>query len=996
MTKPFFDMVATIDSLIAGGPASCDYERDLAPFLSSDALSDYFYGQLAAGADPSWLELLAKAGQLNNIPAAEEDKEKRATRLPAWPQGEYLKSIAAKAPRSVADVVLRLPHTDNARVDVWILDIALAFENAEYSAQLVPRIVEGLQRPQLIVLALKVGSLISLLAKAGKSGASLQLTAAALAVDEDSRQHQEYAPETPPGNFLEPRAHLGLWEYEQIVTKNLPDVVDAVGEGALSLLCDLLDRALVLSDRRGVEQKPHDFSFIWRPAIEEHEQNINNGVKHLLVSAVRDAADQIAKADPSAVRVIVRMMEERGQSWLVFRRIALHVLTLFPDADFSLVRERLLDRALFGSVEVRHEYFMLEKAAFGRLGEKDQRVMLAWIDQGPADLDGIAERWAQAAGRQWAPEERDRYVRHWKRDRLVPLEMHLDAEWKHIYEQLCRERQPEHPEFTSYHTGGAWAPIGAESPEVLARMSTRELVTYLRDWVPSGDEFRGPSRQGLAGQLTTIVSESPVKYSDGAAALADITEPIYVRAILQGFQNALKLKHDFEWSSLLDFCGLVVKPGRNVAPDKPAEAEAELGWTRIEVIRLLTEGFSGPNKPIPPEQREKAWRVVEVCTRDPKPTQGEEEEYLANEEKNRGVKKQRGVSGSDPLSRAINSPRGTAIEAVVQYALWVRKNLEKPGAANVASSGFAAMPEVEVVMNFHLNTENDPSPSIRAVYGERAPWLQLLDDAWARRNTGRIFPRAAADLWHAAWDTYIAYCAPYDNVFAWLRDEYAFAVEQIGQHDHGWGDAQTPDYALAKHLMAFYWRGKLDLESRILVRFFMIADSALRGSALNFVGTSLRNTPDKIPDTTAARLKNLWMSRVEYAKRRGDRSGHEMKEFGWWFSSSKFDDDWSIGQLLEALRIAGQTFPDHLVVQRLAEMAEREPYRCVDALRMIVEGDKEGWAILGWKEQAEGILRAAMRSGDSRARSLAEDLINLLGSTRRLFEFGKLLREPVA
>jgi hypothetical protein len=33
-----------------------------------------------------------------------------------------------------------------------------------------------------------------------------------------------------------------------------------------------------------------------------------------------------------------------------------------------------------------------------------------------------------------------------------------------------------------------------------------------------------------------------------------------------------------------------------------------------------------------------------------------------------------------------------------------------------------------------------------------------------------------------------------------------------------------------------------------------------------------------------------------------------------------------------------------------------------------------------------------MKSGDSRARALAEDLINHLGSTRRLFEFGKLLR----
>jgi hypothetical protein len=992
MTKPFFEMVATIDSIIAAGPGSCDYERDLAPLLSSDSLSDYFYGRLAAAADPRWLELLAKAQQFNKIPAAEEDTEKRTIRFPAWSQGEYLRSVAASAPRLVTDTVLHIPPTDNARVDSWILDIALALEDAEYAAQLVPRITEALQRPQLFGLSLKVGSLISFLAKGGRSSASLQLTGAALGVVADPRQSKVDPAETPRSNFLEPRARLGLWEYEQILAKNLPDVVEAKREDALSLLCDLLDSALVLSDRRGAEQRPHDFSFVWRPAIEEHEQNIKNGVKHLLVSAVRDASDQIAKAVPSSAAGVVAILEGRSASWLVFRRIALHVLTILPAADFSLVRERLLDRALFDSVEVRHEYYLLEKAAFGRLGGHDQRVMLAWIDQGPSDLDGIADRWAEAAGRRWTQEERDRYVRNWKRDHLAPLEPHLDASWKQTYRQLCSDGQPEHPEFTAYHTGGAWAPIGTERPEVLAKMSPRQLVTYLRDWMPSGDEFRGPSREGLANQLTTLVSESPGKFAGGAVALVDIDEPIYVRAILQGFQHALRLKHDFEWSSLLNLCGLVVEPARNVAHDRRAEAKADLGWTRIEVSRLLTEGFSAPDNPIPFEQRQNAWRAIEVCTRDPRPTPEEEDEYRAREAKSRGEAKARGISGSDPLSIAINSPRGVAIEAVIQYALWVRRNLEKSGVAN---AGFGVMPEVEQVMNSHLNTQVDSSRSIRAVYGERAPWLQLLDDGWARRNTGRIFTQATAELWHAAWDTYIGYCGPYDNVFDWLGEEYAFAVEQIGHHDHGWGDSQAPDYALAKHLMAFYWRGKLGLDDGALVRFFKIANSALRGNALNFVGTSLRNTPDRIPDTTVARLKNLWVSRVESAKQHGDANGDEMKEFGWWFSSSKFDDEWSISQLLESLRIAGQTFPDHLVVQRLSEMAEREPFRCVQALKMIVEGDKEGGAILGWKEQAEGIIRAAMKCGDSRARSLAEDLINLLGSTRRLFEFGKLLREPV-
>jgi hypothetical protein len=68
--------------------------------------------------------------------------------------------------------------------------------------------------------------------------------------------------------------------------------------------------------------------------------------------------------------------------------------------------------------------------------------------------------------------------------------------------------------------------------------------------------------------------------------------------------------------------------------------------------------------------------------------------------------------------------------------------------------------------------------------------------------------------------------------------------------------------------------------------------------------------------------------------------------------------------------------------------------KCVQALSMMIAGDTEGWAILGWQDKAEDIIRTARRSGNSEARGRAEDLVNLLG-TRGHFGFGKLLEEPV-
>jgi hypothetical protein len=305
------------------------------------------------------------------------------------------------------------------------------------------------------------------------------------------------------------------------------------------------------------------------------------------------------------------------------------------------------------------------------------------------------------------------------------------------------------------------------------------------------------------------------------------------------------------------------------------------------------------------------------------------------------------------------------------------------------------MPEVREVLESHLNPENDPSITIRTIYGQRAPWLQLLDEKWAQKNTELIFPRTNPGFWHAAWDTYIGYTAPYDKVLDWLKDEYAFAVEQVGSHGHGWAQPQAPDNSLAQHLMSFFWRGKLEYESDIVGSFYRRADAKLRGHALNFIGRSLRNTKEAIPKKIAERVKELWARRVEAAKQQPEASAEELKEYGWWFASSKLDDEWSIHQLLEALRLAKRVEPDHLVVERLVDLARTMPRPSIWALEMIIDGDTKGWGVLGWSDKAKEIIRAARKSGDPVARRSAEDLVNLLGS-RGYFDFGELLKEPAS
>jgi hypothetical protein len=956
---------------------------------------NYFFNKLKS---PHWLRPLRETGIFKEI--ADLVRHDDGISCPQWPAAEYLKLNAKVVPQEVEEVLREAPETDNWLAVGHLADLARMLPG-KVAIQWSKRTVRWIRRQGFLGLglALKLGELASSFAKRGEIGPALQFLEALLSILGDPKKKEKDADDSPFRNLREPSARIDFWQYEQILSKNVPDLVDAAGEQALGLLCDLLDRAILLSDRRGTKRRPDDLSYIWRSAIEEHQQNLNMGAKHLLVISVRDPAERIGRSSPASVPAIVEMLEKRGESWWVFRRVALHILRLFPKSAPNLIRERLVSRVLFDSVDVRHEYFLLERECFDTLASDEQKVILGWIDDGPKYSEEQLKRWEEFTGRPWTSEDKFAYVRQWKRDHLAPLETHLEGKWKDTYAKLLSEEgQPKHPEFTSYHEGWAWGPQSPQRREDLAKLSAKEMVAFLGEWKPTGDCFRGASPEGLGRELTEVIAGEPESYAAGAAEFQRLSEPTYVRSILQGFHDALKQKRGFRWPLVLDLCTWAVGqtreiPGRSVGR---FEMDAHWGWTRAAVSRLITDGFTSEENPIPFDLRDKVWPGIEAGTHDPEPTPEQEGEYFKGAAKDRNEEREGGgrARAFDPFTNSMNTPRGVAMEAVVRYALWVRSGFEKSKNVDLLAQGFEAMPEVREVLDFHLNAENDPSVTIRTIYGQRAPWLQLLDEKWAQENTSLIFPRNNSAFWHAAWDTYVCYGAAYDKVFEWLRDEYAYAVEKIGSHDHGWAQTQAPDYSLAQHLISFFWRGKLEYESDIIGSFYRRADPRLRGHALNFIGRSLRNTKEAIPKQIAERLKGFWERRVEAAKLQPEACAEEQKEYGWWFASSKLDDEWSVHQLLEALRLAKRVEPDHLVVERLVDMAKAMLRISIRALEMIIEGDTKSWGVLGWSDKAKKIIRTARKSGDPVAHRNAEDLVNLLGR-RGHFDFGDLLKEPV-
>lgn len=388
------------------------------------------------------------------------------------------------------------------------------------------------------------------------------------------------------------------------------------------------------------------------------------------------------------------------------------------------------------------------------------------------------------------------------------------------------------------------------------------------------------------------------------------------------------------------------------------------------IARLLLERLEGQRGEIPIDLRDTLWGILEALAGDPDPTPEDEQQSLG--------------SNMDPANLSINTTRGLAMHAVIQYGLWVRRRL--PSVRSLDD-----IPEVRSVLEARLDPEREPSLAVRAVYGWRFPKLLVLDERWARDHAARIFPVENEALFRSAWSAYVAAFMPSAHtldILDVLYEQYQHAVDRIGSWRTGIPFRPDPDKQLAEHLMMFHSLGKLSLEDPLMAAFWEKAPDVLRWYAVGFVGNKLRQTKNKIHPEILSRLERLWERRLEIIERSPSPSefAKEISAFGRWFASGKFDTGWAVVQLRQSLRFATDLDDCPGVLERLRETAKTHPVESVECLRRIADLDPE--CLYKECDRVKEILTAALAKPE--AREEARKAISRLAS-RGLVEFKDLL-----
>ena len=914
----------------------------------------YFFEQLKS---PDWLRPLEERGRFRLPPPPVRDGQ--YIRFPEWPESRYLVRMARilEAQETVLRIALAIPATENSRVHDDLADIALSLPPHQ-SAQLVPQLCAAIPNPVKLLLAEKVGDLIVHLARGGEGQAALQLAGAVLALRPDRR----FAEPADEESLLspEPQAHFRDWYYNRIVDKTVPELVKYSGIEAVRLVCALLDDAIRYSRKR--EDGEEDYLYIWHPAI-EHGKNPDH-IPSLLLCAARDAAEQLVAAEPAQFPFVIALFSE--YRWVSFRRLELHLARVFPHEGLALAERTFQDPGLIGRGSLRHEAVLLLRAAFPRLTPETQQRILSWIDAGPSEES--MRSWLEFVGEAVTDDKIRNLIDRKRLDHFSILEGQLPEPYQRTYEDLkARLGTPNPPDRLSHPQSGAISAQTPRSTEELAGMTVDGVLDFLWTWVP-GHDILGPSAEGLGGAFTGAVSQRPAEFAAPAERMQGL-DPTYVRCLFSGLTEALKRGEAWDWGPVLRLAKWVVDQGREIPGRKGGlmDADPDWGWTRNAVIDLLSAGFEKADR-LPLEHRAVVWDVLQPLTEDPNP----------------GLEYEGGES-FDPSFLSINSTRGRALDAVIDYAWWLRSSTD---AARKAEGQppitFDSMPEVRAVLEAHLDVDREPTLTIRSVYGRHLTSLAGLDWDWLRANIRRILPEGAEDppRFTAAWECFVCFNPPNTTLLSALMPAYQRAVAQTGQPG-GMIHPALPEDRLAEHLMVYHWLGTLEFGSPngILDAFYAKAPDKLRGHAMWFVGTSVSHWDESAPPQIFERLKRLVEKRIEVARRAASPAdfANELANFGWWFASEKFDERWSLEALLAVLRLTLKAEGEMDVVKLLAARCARYPVECVACLRLMIEGDRERWLLLGVENDAMELLRQALRSDNPdaapSARRLAEELI---------------------
>lgn len=546
-------------------------------------------------------------------------------------------------------------------------------------------------------------------------------------------------------------------------------------------------------------RKQDKIAFIWRPAIEDHEQNSDYQTKGkmALVTALRDVLLELESNGALSEKYIERYFQK---DFIVLKRLGIHHINVAWPKYKKKVDSLLNDNYL--SSYFIHELHGLLKNRFDEFEPADQEKFLDYIEK----LESFSDE-----------KFKKEQIAHNRLEWLTPVKNSENNRALKLYKANLEVigNEPEHPDFPFYSKSGFVPDRSKYTVEDLASFEVQDLIKTLNEFEEDRRKFDGPNKRGLAntfGKYLTTVHVDKEKTIDQFIELDDL----YLSEVVQFLEKNIQDDGKNELTKALQFCDKIIKK-------RPGLFENVYSSTLDSINRFLREVtrndelFENGNDLI------LIGEMIKV--------------QLEKINENRS-----GIEDTkDYLTKAINTQKGKVLEALINYSLLICRLADKEKEKHEKEWS-----DLEPLFDSLINEKYDYVTA--SIFSRYIPNLTYLDKKWVQNNLKTIFNHQNQETWLAAIAGH-AYGKYVGSVTDFMVNEGQLKLI-LAAYEKGEVEFQTYRRLIQFSAIHFLLNEGSDALDPILVR--------NKDSELSELVSSVRYLRENLHDDLIPRVLELW------------------------------------------------------------------------------------------------------------------------------------------
>ena len=776
---------------------------------------------------------------------------------------------------------------------------------------------------------------------------------------EKKTQREEEDRWTPP---LHPRPRFDDWEYHNLLMQGVRPLADSKPYETARILIDAVAsmvRLRLYDTTDGVEDR-NDISEIWCRRLYGPSQRFLTPEEDL-VHTLTYACEQVYVKSPESVLGLNEAL--RNQRWRLFKRIREHLYSLYPnDQTKPWIRELIITYKCYGEWEYGFEFQRMIRSACetfstALLTEAERARIFEAILAGPSQSE--YRKWL---GERYTDEAFYRRRRFFHLKQLKPFASVLFGK----YAEYFRELEADHTSKVgdddyspvSEVRGGTVIQRSPKTKEELAALDDRDLLKLINEWQEStrSDDWLveitvGALAREFGSLFSTAIAGDQSRLNFWIRHLRKIERPVYVRAIVEAAQQMVK-NRDFDRLSVwFDICEWILSHADTEPTDRDTDESREkaLWHSARRAVADFIETCVQKEVSVPLSARNRVASFLEkLCT-----------EFDWPLDANRPVL----LTRDDQLTEAINNTRSRALESLLDFGYWVRRE---------SGEMDAVIPEVASTLAKRLAAASDYPLTLPeyAILGAQFPRIWDLHKDWATKHKPVLFPLQEFRRWVEAFGNFLRYSRPFRPMFDLVRQDIEFALDNLQRIRE-----ISPFYpqlvdTLGEHLFTYYLWDVYPLtgDQSLLEGFYRKtkADKERWASLFDHVGRSLKNTGSNL----AHHLKERIVTFFEWRLAECDPT--ELKEFTFWLEAESLEPEWRLSAFSKVLDVTQPELAISLHIDSLVEMLKGHTPEVLECFAKLTAKLGREHSFYVRAEQAKAILQAGLASKDLATRQNAE------------------------